>query len=102
STEPLADVAGDAAAVRRALGAIDGPVVLVGHSYGGAVITEAGDAPNVAHLVYMSAFVLDEGETVNHQVGVGEHEPSALMAPGAIEFRDDGTTMIDVAVAPDA
>lgn len=102
SSEPLADVQGDAAAVRRALDAIDGPVVLVGHSYGGAVITEAGDAPNAVRLVYVSAFVLDAGETVNHQVGAGEHEPSELLAPGAIEFRDDGTCMIDVARAPSA
>jgi pimeloyl-ACP methyl ester carboxylesterase len=102
SPEPLGDVESDAAAVRRALATIDGPVVLVGHSYGGAVITEAGDAPNVTHLVYLSAFVLDAGETVNHQEGVGEHEPSDLFTPGAIEFRDDGTTMIDLEIAPRA
>jgi pimeloyl-ACP methyl ester carboxylesterase len=102
STEPLGDVQGDAAAVRHTLAAIDGPVVLVGHSYGGAVITEAGDAPNVIHLVYLSAFVLDVGETVNHQEGVGEHEPSELSTPGAIEFRDDGTCVIDLDLAPAA
>ncbi len=43
----------------------DGPVILVGHSYGGAVITEAGNNPNVAALVYIAAFVPDKGESVN-------------------------------------
>ena len=42
---------------------VDGPVVLVGHSYGGAVITEAGDLPNVAGLVYVAAFAPDAGES---------------------------------------
>jgi pimeloyl-ACP methyl ester carboxylesterase len=59
----LSDLYGDAAAVRDALDAVDGPTVLVGHSYGGAVITEAGDHPSVAELVYLCAFALDEGET---------------------------------------
>jgi pimeloyl-ACP methyl ester carboxylesterase len=42
---------------------MDGPVVLVGHSYGGSVITEAGNHPKVAALVYIAAFALDEGES---------------------------------------
>jgi pimeloyl-ACP methyl ester carboxylesterase len=50
-----------------------GPVVLVGHSYGGAVITDAGDHPGVEHLVYLSAFALDEGESlVDNQLPGGE------------------------------
>jgi len=102
STEPLGDLEGDAAAVRASLATIEGPVVLVGHSYGGAVITEAGDAPNVAHLVYIAAFVLDVGETVNHQEGVGEHPGSELVVPGAIEFHDDGTVTLDADAAPSA
>ncbi len=97
SPEPLGDLAGDAAAVRAVLRTVDGPVVLVGHSYGGAVITEAGSAPNVAHLVYVTAFVLDIGESVMHQEGVGEHPPSGL--GGAITFRDDGTSIVDAVQA---
>ncbi len=60
---PLADVAGDTAHVLEVLDGIDGPVVLVGHSYGGVVITGAGVHPNVRHLVYLAALVLDHGET---------------------------------------
>jgi pimeloyl-ACP methyl ester carboxylesterase len=63
-TRPGSDVAADSANVRAALDAIDGPVVLVGHSYGGAVITDAGTHPNVAQLVYLTAFALDAGESV--------------------------------------
>jgi pimeloyl-ACP methyl ester carboxylesterase len=64
---PLADLHGDADRVRQVLDAADGPsdrsIVLVGHSYGGAVVTEAGDHPAVAHLVYLCAFPLDSGES---------------------------------------
>jgi pimeloyl-ACP methyl ester carboxylesterase len=57
-TPPLGDLHDDAAAVRRVVDEIDGPTILVGHSYGGMVITEAGvDHPHVRHLVFMSAFV---------------------------------------------
>ncbi len=64
STLPLTDMHGDAAHVREVLSRIPGEVVLVGHSYGGAVITEAAiDSPNVAHLVYLAAFCLDTGES---------------------------------------
>src|SRR4051794_8913459 len=54
----------DAANVRGVLDALDGPVVLVGHSYGGAVVTEAGVHPNVQHVVYLAAFAIDAGESV--------------------------------------
>ena len=75
SLEPLADLAADAALVTGVLSRIDGPVVLVGHSYGGAVITEASDtASNVAHLVYVAAFVPDVGETV---IGMSQTLPPA-------------------------
>jgi len=60
---PLGDLHVDAARVRQALGTAAGPVVLVGHSYGGAVITEAGDYPAVSELVYLAALTLDTGET---------------------------------------
>jgi pimeloyl-ACP methyl ester carboxylesterase len=62
---PTLSLEGDAAATRRVIDARDGPVVLVGHSYGGAVITEAGTDPKVAALVYIAAFAPDEGESVN-------------------------------------
>lgn len=61
---PGSGFADDVAAVRATLDAMVAPVVLVGHSYGGAVITEAGTHPNVGHLVYLCAFVLDTDESV--------------------------------------
>jgi pimeloyl-ACP methyl ester carboxylesterase len=54
----------DVAATKRILAAQDGPAILVGHSYGGAVITEAGNDPKVAGLVYITAFAPDKGESV--------------------------------------
>jgi pimeloyl-ACP methyl ester carboxylesterase len=62
---PTISLAGDVAAARLVIDAQDGPVILVGHSYGGAVITEAGTDPNVAALVYITAFAPDRGESVN-------------------------------------
>jgi pimeloyl-ACP methyl ester carboxylesterase len=62
---PTLSLAGDAAAAKLIIDAEDGPVVLVGHSYGGAVITEAGTHPNVAALVYIAAFAADKGESVS-------------------------------------
>src|SRR5262245_36772687 len=58
---PLTSLADDANATRRVIAQQDGPVILVGHSWGGAVITEAGDDPKVAGLVYVAAFVPDKG-----------------------------------------
>jgi pimeloyl-ACP methyl ester carboxylesterase len=62
---PTLSLADDVALTRRVLDGLDGPAVLVGHSYGGAVITEAGNHPNVASLVYVAAFVPDRGESVD-------------------------------------
>ncbi|PYQ46811.1 MAG: alpha/beta hydrolase [Acidobacteria bacterium] len=61
---PTLSLADDVAATRRVLAALDGPAVLVGHSYGGAVITEAGNDPKVEGLVYVAAFAPDKGESV--------------------------------------
>jgi pimeloyl-ACP methyl ester carboxylesterase len=61
---PTISLAGDVSATRRVVAAQDGPVVLVGHSYAGAVITEAGNDPNVVALVYINAFAPDAGESV--------------------------------------
>ena len=60
---PLTSLADDVAATKRALDLQQGPCLLVGHSYGGVVITEAGNAPNVAGLVYVAAFIPDKGES---------------------------------------
>jgi len=62
---PTLSLEGDVEATQQIIDAQDGPVVLVGHSYGGAVITEAGTHPNVAALVYIAAFAPDKGESVN-------------------------------------
>jgi len=62
---PTLSLQGDVEATQQIIGAQDGPVVLVGHSYGGAVITEAGTHPNVAALAYIAAFAPDKGESVN-------------------------------------
>ena len=61
---PTLSLAGDVAVTKLALAAQGGQAILVGHSYGGAVITEAGKDPNVAGLVYIAAFVPDKGESV--------------------------------------
>jgi len=62
---PTISLAGDVAATKLAIREQDGPVILVGHSYGGAVITEAGTDPQVVGLVYIAAFAPDKGESVN-------------------------------------
>lgn len=60
---PLTSLADDAERTRKMVAQIDGPVVLVGHSYGGAVITQAGNLPNVKALVFIAAFAPDAGES---------------------------------------
>jgi len=88
---PLRGLAGDAATVRAVVTAIDGPVLLVGHSYGGAVITQASDGlDNVIGLVYLAAFSLDAGEscaTVQApfpaSMLAATVEPTPYEAPGA-------------------
>ena len=62
---PTLSLAGDVAATKLVLSAQDRPVILVGHSYGGVVITEAGTDPKVAGLVYIAAFAPDRGESVS-------------------------------------
>jgi pimeloyl-ACP methyl ester carboxylesterase len=61
---PTTTLADDVAATKRAVASADSPVILVGHSYGGVVITEAGNDPKVAALVYIAAFAPDKGESV--------------------------------------
>jgi pimeloyl-ACP methyl ester carboxylesterase len=62
---PTITLADDVAFTKRVLATLNGPAILVGHSYGGAVITEAGNDPKVAGLVYITAFALDNGESVS-------------------------------------
>jgi len=71
---PLTSLADDAERTRRMVAQQAGPVLLVGHSYGGAVITEAGDQPNVAGLVYIAAFAPDAGESPG---GISQAHPPA-------------------------
>lgn len=66
---PFTTLADDAAAVKRAIALQDGPVLLVGHSYGGAVITEAGEDEKVVGLVYVAAFAPDAGESAGDLTG---------------------------------
>ena len=61
---PTTSLAGDVEVTRRAIAGLHGPVILVGHSYGGVVITEAGNDPRVVGLVYIAAFAPDTGESV--------------------------------------
>ena len=76
---PTLSLDGDVAAVRLVIDELDGPVVLVGHSYGGAVITEAGTDPNVAALVYIAAAAPDAGESV--QSLIADPPPDAPVPP---------------------
>ena len=93
---PLRSLAFDAAAIRAVVQAIDGPVLLVGHSYGGAVITQASAGlSNVTGLVYLAAFGLDEGESAASAqepfppslLGVNNY-PTSYDAPGAPQGPD--------------
>ena len=86
-----ASLADDVATTKRAIAALDGPVVLVGHSYGGVVITEAGTAPNVAALVYVAAFAPDTGESVStlaSNPAPGASGPPILPPQGGALFLD--------------
>jgi pimeloyl-ACP methyl ester carboxylesterase len=86
---PTLSLNGDAAATRQIIDAQSGPVLLVGHSYGGAVITAAGTHPKVAALVYVAAFAPDEGESVRTLNGDPDAPGSPLVsAPGGFLFQD--------------
>jgi pimeloyl-ACP methyl ester carboxylesterase len=82
---PTVSLDGDVAAARLIIDEQSGPVVLVGHSYGGAVITEAGSDPNVAALVYVSAFAPDAGESVNSLIA---NPPPGAPVPPILPPRD--------------
>lgn len=88
---PTTSLADDVRAVRRVLAAQDGPAVLVGHSYGGAIITEAGTDPKVAALVYVAAFAPDAGESV--ATLIADPPPGAPVPP--ILPPTDGFLLLD-------
>jgi pimeloyl-ACP methyl ester carboxylesterase len=90
---PLGDLFADARLVADCLSRLGDEVVVVGHSFGGAVITQATeDAANVAHLVYLTAFTPDVGESVTSLLRSLPAVPSALGR--AIQARDDGTSVL--------
>lgn len=78
---PLTSLADDAQRTRKMVQQIHGPVILVGHSYGGAVITEMGDLPNVKGLVYVAAFAPDAGESPGAITEANPPEAFASIAP---------------------
>src|ERR1700739_2100316 len=94
--EATASFADDVATTRRAIAEQSGPVILVGHSYGGAVITEAGNHPNVAGLVYIAAFAPDKGESVSTLIK--NPPPGAPVPP--IMPPVDGYLLLDKAKFP--
>jgi pimeloyl-ACP methyl ester carboxylesterase len=85
---PDSGVAEDAAATKRVLDRQDGPTILVGHSYGGVVISEAGDHPNVAGLVYIAAFAPDIGENAFQFLPQGGEPPFTITDGYAYLKRD--------------
>src|SRR5437870_3562513 len=95
---PTISLADDVAVTKRAIAAQNGPVILVGHSYGGAVITEAGSDPKVAGLVYITAFAPDKGESVSSLIK--DPPPGAPVPP--ILPPQDGYLFLDKAKFPAA
>ena len=88
---PLTSLADDADRTQKMVRQVDGPVVLVGHSYGGAVITQAGDLSNVLGLVYVAAFAPEAGESVGQ---ISEWRPADAPAAGNVEPDSDGYVWI--------
>jgi len=93
---PTISLADDVAVTNRAIAVQNGPVILVGHSYGGTVITEAGNDPKVAGLVYIAAFALDKGESVS--LLIKDPPPGAPVPP--ILPPVDGFLLLDKAKFP--
>jgi len=96
--EPETSLADDVAATKRVLDQQTGPTLLVAHSYGGSVITEAGIHPKVVGLVYIAAHAPDVGE---NESALGKKTPSVLgKTDGAIQKTPDGFTYLDPALFP--
>jgi pimeloyl-ACP methyl ester carboxylesterase len=92
--EPLTSLADDVAATKRVLDLQQGPTLLVGHSYGGVVITEAGNAPNVVGLVYIAAFIPDQGQSALDLL------PQAPAANNDMRATKDGFLYLEPAAFP--
>jgi pimeloyl-ACP methyl ester carboxylesterase len=82
---PTISLTDDVAVTRRAIATQNGPVILVGHSYGGVVTTEAGNAPKVAGLVYVTAFAPDKGESAASLI---KEAPAGAPAPPILPPQD--------------
>jgi pimeloyl-ACP methyl ester carboxylesterase len=95
---PTISLSDDVAVTRRVISTAGGPVVLVGHSYGGAVITEAGNHPQVAGLVYIAAFAPDKGESVSSLIK--DPPPGAPVPP--ILPAEDGFLLLDRGKFPES
>src|ERR1700756_5630755 len=88
---PTLSLADDVAVTKRAIASADGPVILVGHSYGGVVVSEAGTDPKVKGLVYIAAFAPDRGESVSSLIAnppPGAAEPPILPPQDGFLFLD--------------
>jgi pimeloyl-ACP methyl ester carboxylesterase len=88
---PLTSLADDVERTQKMVKQVDGPVLLVGHSYGGAVVTAAGDLPNVIGLVYVAGFAPDAGENLAQ---IGDWNVAAAAAAGNVEPDSDGYVWI--------
>ncbi|MEU1030416.1 alpha/beta hydrolase [Streptomyces mirabilis] len=99
---PLRSLASDAAYVASVAAQIDGPVVLVGHSYGGAVITVAGTAQNVVGLVFVAAYVLEEGESLGELQGRFPDSPLGSSLKQATYPVEGGDPAVEVTIVPEA
>jgi pimeloyl-ACP methyl ester carboxylesterase len=96
---PTISLADDVQATRRVLATQSGPVILVGHSYGGAVITEAGNDPKVVALVYIAGWIPDKGESVSSLIE--DQIPPSAPAPPILPPQD-GFLLLDKAKFPAA
>jgi pimeloyl-ACP methyl ester carboxylesterase len=99
---PLRSLASDAAYIASVAAQIDGPVVLVGHSYGGAVITVAGTAENVVGLVFVAAYVLEEGESLGELQGRFPDSPLGSSLKQATYPVEGGDPAVEVTIVPEA
>ena len=102
---PTLSLADDVAVTKRVIATHQGPVILVGHSYGGAVITEAGNDPKVAGLVYITAFAPDKGESVSSLIQnppPGAPVPPILPPQDGFLFLDNGKFRASFAADVDA
>lgn len=99
---PLRGLAFDAAYIASVAAQIDGPVILAGHSYGGALITVAGTAENVVGLVYVAAYVLEEGESLGELQGRFPDSPLAANLKQATYPVEGADPAVEVTIAPQA